>query len=345
MTTLLALQAERNRLTAHIEALWRVANNPSSNDEETVHAMLQNGAAAIRPAQPFRGLLARIEGAHMRLESLTEAPGQANRLGAENEWAGALVALSDTVFAGRVIAVERTYACDDLQTSDRLTPSIRAHGWRAMIATSFSAGGSTYILSFASHLPAATPFGPQDRAFVEVLAAFFAAHCQQRWQSARIGHHLERDSLTSLWNRSRFRSLGRTALGSGGPAAIAVIDLVNFHQLNETNGHLAGDAVLVEVAAALTAKVRDDEIIARVGGDSFGIFFPSVPSPARITESVARYQAVFDEPVSIGDREGKETVRVTATVGCAMAPRDGTTFDALLFAAEGRAVARPERSE
>jgi diguanylate cyclase (GGDEF)-like protein len=212
-------------------------------------------------------------------------------------------------------------------------------GWRGVISTHFTAGGSTYALTFASVVPTVKPFGGEDHAYVEVLSAFFSTHLQQQWQALRIRHQLEHDSLTGLRNRSRFRSLGRAAFQAQAHSAIAIIDLVRFHQLNEAHGHLVGDAVLVEVAAAFAAEASENEIVARVGGDSFGIFFPDAPSREWVIERVTRYGAVFDVPIGIGDRDGKETVRASGSAGIALAPHDGTTFDELLFRAEARAGA------
>jgi diguanylate cyclase (GGDEF)-like protein len=138
-------------------------------------------------------------------------------------------------------------------------------------------------------------------------------------------------------NRSRFRSLGRAGFHPGGAQAIAVVDLTHFHEVNETYGHLIGDAVLVEVAAALAGAAREGEIVARVGGDSFGIFFPAVASRAWLEARVATFGAVFDIPMGLGDREGKDTLSVSGHVGVGVAPADGKTFDELLFRAEGRA--------
>jgi diguanylate cyclase (GGDEF)-like protein len=359
MTTLLALRAAQKRLAMQIgsleqslldseersrehaerlEALWGIANNPNLHDEELMLAMLQRGAAAIRPGQPFRGILSRIEGDSMRVESAAEAVGYEDRLGLATEGIGALIPLTDTVVGTTLDSGGGTHAFDDIRATDRATSLVKAHGWRAMIVTSFSAGGATYVLAFASHLPASKPFGPQDNAYVEVLTSFFSAHFQQRWQSTRLGHQLEHDSLTGLWNRSRFRSLGRAAFAAGAPAAIALIDLVSFQALNQAHGHLNGDAVLVEVAAALTTKAHDDEIVARVGGDAFAIFFPNAPSHEWLVESIRRFGAVFGEAMGIGDREGKEFLRVGGRAGFARAPVDGTTLDALLLCAEGRAA-------
>jgi diguanylate cyclase (GGDEF)-like protein len=232
-----------------------------------------------------------------------------------------------------------THAFDNIADTGHLTDFVKRRAWQAMIVTSFTAGGETYVLAFASRKAAAKPFGPQDKAYVEVLASFFAAHYQQRWQSTRLGHQLEHDSLTGLWNRSRFRSLGRAAFAGAQAPAIAVVNLAGFHALNEAHGHLTGDALLVEAAAALATRAQEGEIIARTGGNSFAIFIPNVPSQADLESHVARFGAAFDDPMGIGDREGKESVHVSARIAVAQAPADGKTFDELLLLAEGRARA------
>ena len=249
---------ERSREHAErLESLWRIANNPNLPHDELMGVMLENGAAAIRPGQPFRGLLGRIGGSEVvDLRS------------------GARVPLEQTIVDSTLLG-GGTRACDDLHGSD-IAERTQAFGWRAAISTRLSAGGTTYALTFASTQPARKSFASQDHAYMEILAEFFAMRMQQQWQASRMREQLERDSLTGLWNRSRLRSLGRAVFH--GPAAVAVIDVLRFHEINETRGHLTGDAVLVEVAAGLSAQATGDEIVARVGGDSFAVFFPDVPS-------------------------------------------------------------------
>jgi diguanylate cyclase (GGDEF)-like protein len=359
LTTLLALRSAQKRLAMQVdtlsqslmdseersrehadrlEALWGIANNPNLSDDELMLAMLQRGAAAIRPGQPYRGVLGRVEnGTHMRIISMADAVGYESAVSREHEREGALVLLSDTV-AGRTMELGGgTHAFDDIRNSDHFTEFVKTRAWRAMIVTTFSAGGATYVLAFASRQPTSKSFGPQDTAYIEVLASFFATHYQQRWQSTRLGHQLEHDSLTGLWNRSRFRSLGRAAFGSTEAAAIAVVNLAGFHTLNETHGHLTGDALLVEAAAALATRAQEGEIIARTSGNSFAIFLPNVASRDVLEGHVDRFGAAFDDPMGIGDREGKESVHVSARIAVAHAPHDGTTFDELLLLAEGRA--------
>jgi diguanylate cyclase (GGDEF)-like protein len=353
MTTLLALRAAQKRLAMQIgsleqslldseersrqhaerlEVLWGIANNPNLRDDELIQAMLQRGAAAIRPGQNYRGVLARVEGDAIRIEAAAETGDSTVRV-------GALVPLADTIVGKTLQAGGGTYAFDDIKETDHPAPTERRLAWRSRIGTSFTAGGSTYTLVFSSREPTAKLFGSQDKAYVEVLAAFFSSHFQQKWQSSRLGHQLEHDSLTGLWNRSRFRSLGRAAFEPGAAAAVAVINLVQFHALNEKHGHLTGDAVLVEVAAALSAQAREGEIVARTGGNTFAVFFPSVPSRELLEDSVERFGVVFETAMGIGDREGKESLFVSGRIGIAHAPADGATLDDLLLLGEYRSRA------
>jgi diguanylate cyclase (GGDEF)-like protein len=360
MTTLLALREAQKKLAQQVgsleaslldaeersrehaerlEALWNLANNPDLHDEELMLAILKNGAAAIRPGQAYRAMLARVEDQQMRVISGGEAAGYTDNLGPIASRVGQSIPLGETIVGGVLADGGGTRSWDDLTKSAEITPNARAHGWRAMMTTTFIAGGSTYVLSFASNESATKPFGPQDHAYIEVLASFFSAYYQQHWQSARLGHQLEHDSLTGLWNRSRFRSLGRAAFHAGAGAAIAVVNLAGFHDVNERHGHMTGDAILVEVAAAFAGTAHENEIVARTGGNTFAIFFPDVPSRESLLESVARFGSVFDAAMGIGDREGKESVRVSGRIGFAQAPHDGNTIDELLLRAEGRARA------
>ena len=84
------------------------------------------------------------------------------------------------------------------------------------------------------------------------------------------------DELTGLLNRRGFNGQFRRALAAarrqGGQGGMLVmIDLDGFKAINDTHGHLAGDAYLRHVARLLTARVRDHDVVARLGGDEFAI--------------------------------------------------------------------------
>lgn len=87
---------------------------------------------------------------------------------------------------------------------------------------------------------------------------------------------LQQDHLTGLANRALFESQARYALDTArqNPSAIGVvlIDLDGFKPINDQFGHAAGDKVLVEIAQRLSsAAANDSELVARLGGDKFGI--------------------------------------------------------------------------
>ena len=330
-STLLESEDRSRRHADRLQALWQIATNVELAEEERIAAMLRQGAAAIRPGEPFQGVLSRLEGDFLIVEAVA-APADVVPLAA-----GMRIPVAETMFA-QTLRHGRTVS-RDLPSVASLSLTARGLGWSASVSSPLRAGGATYSLAFGSTQPMFNSFSPEDYAYIEVIAAFFATHFQQRWQSMRIRHQLDHDSLTGLQNRTRFRSVGRAAFQAAPKAAIAVIDLASFRELNEEHGHLIGDAVLVEVAAGLAALAREGEVVARVGGDSFAIFFPHVGSEGWLAERLEQLRTIFDVPIPIGDREGREGVEVSATIGVARAPDDATTFDQLLFRAEGMTAA------
>jgi diguanylate cyclase (GGDEF)-like protein len=86
------------------------------------------------------------------------------------------------------------------------------------------------------------------------------------------------DSLTGLANRASFktaaeREMARAATGSAG-FAVAMIDLDDFKLVNDMHGHLAGDALLIELADRWQAQLRDKDVLSRFGGDEFALLMP-----------------------------------------------------------------------
>jgi diguanylate cyclase (GGDEF)-like protein len=86
-----------------------------------------------------------------------------------------------------------------------------------------------------------------------------------------------RDPLTELPNRAAFTEALRHAVAAaprGTPPALLLVDLDGFKAVNDTDGHLAGDAVLVGVAALLRRGVRAGDLACRLGGDEFAVLLP-----------------------------------------------------------------------
>jgi diguanylate cyclase (GGDEF)-like protein/PAS domain S-box-containing protein len=146
----------------------------------------------------------------------------------------------------------------------------------------------------------------------------------------RIRHMARHDALTDLGNRLLFRdSLEEALSGLDDKRGIAVlcIDLDRFKNVNDTLGHPVGDALLQAVADRLRACISQTDIAARFGGDEFAIIQPApMPQPDAASELASRIVRIIGEPYEI---DGQQII-IGASVGIAIAPRDGTDPDTLL---------------
>ena len=141
------------------------------------------------------------------------------------------------------------------------------------------------------------------------------------------------DQLTGLANRSVLaeqaaHTLARVAR-HGGEAALVMIDLDGFKEINDTLGHDAGDRLLVEVAARFEQQLRTTDTIARLGGDEFALLLEDTGADG--ARSLAhRLLQVLEQPISLDDIE----LVVSGSLGIAVAPHHGTTTEALLRRAD-----------
>lgn len=148
-----------------------------------------------------------------------------------------------------------------------------------------------------------------------------------------MAHH---DLLTGLPNRALSQKLFADMLdGPWPPAAssnaklsVLCIDLDGFKGVNDRFGHAAGDAVLVAVAKRLRASVRDVDFACRLGGDEFVVLLPDI-TEAEAAAVARRIIASVAEPF-----EFAPAAHIGASIRLASAPRDGTTADELLSAAD-----------
>jgi diguanylate cyclase (GGDEF)-like protein len=142
------------------------------------------------------------------------------------------------------------------------------------------------------------------------------------------------DGLSGLANRRLFndelKRLVAASQRSGRPAALVLIDLDHFKQINDTLGHDAGDAVLVDVAQRLASQMRETDRVARLGGDEFAILLPEVDGPAAVQCVCERVFAALAAPFTY---QGT-TLQPSASAGAALCPLDATTPAALYKAAD-----------
>ncbi|MFP5364635.1 MAG: diguanylate cyclase domain-containing protein [Thermoleophilia bacterium] len=143
-----------------------------------------------------------------------------------------------------------------------------------------------------------------------------------------------RDSLTGLANRrllfDRLENASRRLARQPGLLALLFIDLDGFKAVNDTHGHVGGDAVLVEAADRLRAIVRDHDSVARLGGDEFLILAEQMTDVDDALALGARVVEAFGEPF----RRPGGLVRVDASVGIAATSEPVNDLEAFLSRAD-----------
>jgi diguanylate cyclase (GGDEF)-like protein len=153
-------------------------------------------------------------------------------------------------------------------------------------------------------------------------------------REAQAQRHADRDSLTGLYNRRRMLELLDSAIAEASPRCRCVgllfIDLNGFKGINDEYGHAAGDRILTAVATRIAARVRNDDIVCRYGGDEFVVVLPSVPDAAAVTRVADSIRERVALPYWI---EGNEQ-HLTAAIGESMYPHDGDSANVLLHRAD-----------
>jgi diguanylate cyclase (GGDEF)-like protein len=149
-----------------------------------------------------------------------------------------------------------------------------------------------------------------------------------RRDQARIEHLAHYDALTNLPNRTLFQRHAEGLLleTEGHAFAILYIDIDEFKRINDTLGHQIGDEFLKGVAERLRQSVGPDDFIARLGGDEFAILQNGIASAEEVHALVARIYQALRTPFDCHDHQ----LSSDASIGIAIAPRDGSDLLALL---------------
>lgn len=142
-------------------------------------------------------------------------------------------------------------------------------------------------------------------------------------------HKAHHDALTDLPNRSLFRDRLHAALSVARryerQLGLLYIDLDLFKHVNDTLGHAAGDALLIEAAHRLTAAVRESDTVARLGGDEFAVVLAELNGALEAEEVAQRIVEAMRRPFELNEGTG----RITASIGVALFPEHGSDAEAL----------------
>jgi diguanylate cyclase (GGDEF)-like protein/PAS domain S-box-containing protein len=126
---------------------------------------------------------------------------------------------------------------------------------------------------------------------------------ERKRHEAELERRATHDGLTGLANHRMFHQrLGEEiarATRHGRPLSVAVLDLDRFKQVNDRHGHLVGDRVLREVASRLAGLVREEELVARVGGEEFAWILPDATAPGALAAAERARRAICEQPIDV----------------------------------------------
>ncbi len=161
-------------------------------------------------------------------------------------------------------------------------------------------------------------------------ATFLEQQVREGAKAEALAHYAYTDPLTGLPNRRLLAETLERSLQEDKALGVLFIDLDGFKGVNDSLGHHAGDALLMEVATRLKGCVRGGDTLARLGGDEFVVVLPGLRSKEDAVGVAHKVVEALREPfVTAGN-----TLSVTASVGVSFYPRDGLSATDLLSQAD-----------
>ena len=167
----------------------------------------------------------------------------------------------------------------------------------------------------------------------DLLHEMESKNAQLSSSNDELKHAALHDSLTGLPNRILFHDRLEQAIKhskrNNGQFGVALLDLNNFKEINDTQGHLVGDFVLKTISERITAVLRSSDTVARLGGDEFAFVLPTVDreSPEIVAQKILDAIA---EPIV----DGKLTIKTTGSLGVSLYPDHGDDNDTIVGKAD-----------
>jgi diguanylate cyclase (GGDEF)-like protein/PAS domain S-box-containing protein len=329
------LEADENGVPVWHGVLYDITERKKAEDElqralsqQAVVAKL--GERALQDGNPeslmraATSLIGEVEGVHSAcIWELSRDGRRLNlRAGLEDEviGAGRRVSAARDSHAGASLDSGTHAIVSDWSTESRFTmpPVLRVFGAASSLAVMIDGKDHAFgVLDV--HATEPNRFTPKDVPFLQAAANVLADAIERHAADQALRHRVLHDSLTGLPNRLSFvdalNDTLKRATVSGSPIGILFLDLDHFKLINDSLGHHAGDALLRAVAPRLSAHLRPGDIVARFGGDEFGILIDRLADEEEAIAIADRVAAAFAQPFSI---DGVEHF-VTASTGVAVA--------------------------
>lgn len=169
-----------------------------------------------------------------------------------------------------------------------------------------------------------------DAGNVTHYVSVFSDISQIKRSQEELDHLAHHDALTDLPNRlllnERLAQAIKRADRHGTQLAVIFLDIDHFKLINDSFGHTVGDKLLQQVARYLQHTLRQEDTVSRLGGDEFVLLIEDVKTPDNLGDMVEKLFQAFRNPIDIDEKE----MRITASLGISVYPRDGDDADTLL---------------
>jgi diguanylate cyclase (GGDEF)-like protein len=173
-------------------------------------------------------------------------------------------------------------------------------------------------------------FDQSDFRLLEAAAEQLSAALEKGRLVESLRRAATRDSLTNLANLDSLRAFLTTMLDGSAGGVLLLLDIDRFHEINDTLGHDAGDAILIEVARRLESAPTHGALVARVGGDQFALAIPGHAGGEVARLAALAVKSRVDGPL----RFDNVSADLRITIGMSRAPEHGTDTATLLRRAE-----------
>lgn len=220
-------------------------------------------------------------------------------------------------FVGRVFACSTLIICDDLTQSDELDCKMLAENGMGtcMDAPMIHNGLCIGTLNVADHRT--HHYTHQQAILLQCLANWLALNIKLHLQVQEMAVLASTDELTGTFNRRVFIQESNQTMQhfsqSRVPFSIGILDIDHFKQLNDCYGHTAGDYVLKKMAKHIRSVLRDEDLLARIGGEEFAIILPACLGD----EAMRVFRRVCSSIESLEVHYEKEVLCFTVSIGVA----------------------------
>ena len=247
----------------------------------------------------------------------------------------------DASLSGLSVITGETLFCDDSEADPRVDSlACRKVGLRSMIVMPLKHKGVTVgVLKAMSVQP--RQFKGRETTLLGMLSEVVAAAMffSVKYDSDSLFIKATHDGLTGLPNRALFMDRLRNAVARNNrehnASGVLMIDMDGLKQINDTQGHRIGDAVIIEFSSRLKKATRSTDTAARIGGDEFGLVLTPLDGPTGIDSAMQRIDDEISSPFIFEDKQ----YQLQASIGAALIPKDGSEPDKLLEVADQRMYA------